>query len=126
LYRPLGTLQENKTEASQILVNDDPRVIGCKADINALYRVVGMTNPITATWTNQDVNGNDTTPTTATITGPMQQVPCYLMLDGFTTGHAPYWYGYIDSIGITYTHFSQGMVPMRAQVDVEMTLLPNQ
>lgn len=121
-YRPLGELPETKTEASNILVNEDPRKIGCVADINALYRVVGMTNPIpNQQWTNQDGS-----PTTATLTGPMQQVPAYLMLDGFMTGNAPSWYGYIDSLGVTYTHFTQGMVPMRAQVDLEFTLLPNQ
>lgn len=124
-YGPLGFLQETKYEASEILVNDDPRLIGVLADIRALYRVVGMTDPIpNVTWTNDPVNGATASTSTATITGPMQQVPCFLMLAANMVTNVPYWYGYIDSIGITYTHFTQTMVPMRAQVDLEMTLLP--
>lgn len=127
LYRPLGAMQETKYEASQILVNDDPRVIGVEADIKALYRVVGMADPIPGqTWANDPVNGTTPPPSTVTLTGPMQQVPCYLMLGASLGGSAPSWYGYIDSIGVTLTHFSQGMIPMRAQVDIEMTLLPSQ
>lgn len=120
-YGPLGFIQQTKYEGSQILVNDDPRLIGVLADIRALYRVVGMSDPIpNVSWTN-DSGGS----VTATITGPMQQVPCYLMLSANMITNVPYWYGYIDSIGITYTHFTQTMVPMRAQVDVELTLLPD-
>jgi hypothetical protein len=120
-YGPLGFMPETKYEGSQILVNDDPRLIGCLADIRALYRVVGMTDPIpNVSWTNDSGSS-----VTATITGPMQQVPCYLMLGANMITNVPYWYGYIDSIGITYTHFTQAMVPMRAQVDVELTLLPD-
>lgn len=125
-YRPLGTVAETKFEGSQILINDDPRIIGVEADINALYRVCGMTTPIPGvTWTNDPINGQAATTSTATLTGPMQQVPCYLML-GASLGQAsaPYWYGYIDSLSVTYNHFSQAMVPMRAQVDIEMTMLP--
>lgn len=33
-------------------------------------------------------------------------------------------YGYIDSWDVQYTHFTQGMVPMRAVVDISFTLLP--
>lgn len=120
-YGPLGFLPETQYEASQILVNDDPRLVGVLADIRALYRVVGMTDPIPGVqWTN-DSNQS----VTATITGPMQQMPCYMMLAANMLDNVPYWYGYIDSLGITYTHFTQAMVPMRAQVDIEMTLLPD-
>ena len=123
-YMPMGYLPGTSlnAEANEIITQDDPRLIGVKADINALYRVVGMTDAISGqTWTND--NGS---PTTATITGPMQQVPAYLMLGANLFSNIPYWYGYIDSIGVTYTHFTQDMVPMRAQVDVEFTLLPSQ
>ena len=120
-YGPLGFLPETKYEGSQILVNDDPRLIGVLADIRALYRVCGMTDPIpNVSWTNDSGSS-----VTATITGPMQQVPCYLMLGANMVTNVPYWYGYIDSLGITYTHFTQAMVPMRAQVDIELTLLPD-
>lgn len=121
-YMPLGYLRGSalNAESNAILTQDDPRIVGVKADINALYRVVGMSDPVTGvTWTNDDGSSSK-----ATLTGPMQQVPVYLMLGANMAGSLPYWYGYIDSIGVTYTHFSQGMVPMRAQVDVEMTLLP--
>lgn len=122
-YGPMGFLPETlNAEASSILVNGDPRLIGVLADVQALYRVVGMYDPLdNQTWTN-----DDGTPTTATITGPMQQVPAYLMLGANMLTNVPSWYGYIDSIGVTYTHFTQAMVPMRAQVDIEFTLLPSQ
>lgn len=32
------------------------------------------------------------------------------------------YYGYIDSMNITYAHWTQSMVPVRAAVDIEMTL----
>lgn len=122
-YGPLGFLPGTSLnpESSGILTNDDPRLIGALADVNALYRVVGMTNPIpNQSWTND--NGSVTS--NITVTGPMQQVPCYFMLSSNMVSNVPNFYGYIDSLGITYTHFTQAMVPMRAQVDVEITMLP--
>ena len=34
------------------------------------------------------------------------------------------YYGYVSYWDVTYTHFAQNMVPMRAVVDVSFTLLP--
>lgn len=122
-YSPYGNSGNKSTpEGVAIANNDDPRLVGVLADIRALYRVVGMNVPIPLT----DVPNSDGTTYNTSVTGPMQMVPCYVMLSSYMANHAPYWYGYVDSIGITYTHFTQQMVPMRAEVDLEITLLPSQ
>jgi len=128
-YSPLGYLMNvgEAPEGVSIAQNEDPRLIGAIADVNALYRVAGMTQPIpNVTWTNDAVGSQTATTSTTTVTGPMQQVPCYVMLGANMVSNTPFWYGYIDSIGVTYTHFTQAMVPMRAEVDLEITLLPTQ
>jgi hypothetical protein len=38
--------------------------------------------------------------------------------------YGAFYYGYVDSFDVTFTHFTQFMVPMRAAVDVSFTLLP--
>lgn len=101
---------------------DDPRFIGVLADVNALYRVCGISEAMTnQTWT--DSNSNSHTGTS--ITGMMQQVPAWCHFGAPYAKNSLSYYGFISGLDIQYTHFSQAMTPMRCAVAVSFTLLPS-
>lgn len=103
---------------------------GVFADINALYRITGISSPVAA------VSG--TSGTTAAVSsdtafaagtyikgavGPMRYVPARFYFAGSRSGILNY-YGVITSLNITYTHFTQQMIPFRCQVDIIASILP--
>lgn len=55
--------------------------------------------------------------------GIMGQIPSYVFFSGVVS-HGLIYYGFIDSWDVTYTHFTNKMVPVRCSVDVSFTLLP--
>lgn len=100
---------------------DDPRLIGVQADVNALYRVCGISDPMTnQTWT----DSNSNTHTGTTITGMMQQVPAWAHFGAPYAKNSLSYFGFVSGLDIQYTHFSQAMTPMRCAVAVSFTLLP--
>src|SRR5581483_7972601 len=57
----------------------------------------------------------------ASTQGPMMLIPIWLFFGNVTGGLS--YYGYVSDWSVTYTHFSQYMVPMRCAVDIDFTLL---
>lgn len=55
--------------------------------------------------------------------GIMGRIDSYVVFSGSIKNGLVY-YGFIDSWDVTYTHFSNKMIPMRCSVDVSFTLLP--
>lgn len=99
---------------------EDPRVLGVRADINALYRICGINAPL-ANQAYSDAQGN---PYTGNLTGPMQQVPAWCYFGNTGSGNNLAYFGYLSELDIQYTHFTQDLTPMRCTVAVSFTLLP--
>lgn len=55
--------------------------------------------------------------------GIMAQIPSYVFFSGVVS-HGLIYYGFVNAWDVTYTHFSNKMVPMRCAIDVSFTLLP--
>lgn len=94
----------------------DPRSLGVRADVEALYRVTGVFD-VTATGVN------------ATQIQPMQSHNCYIFFGGDTSnGTSPAfsnslsYYGYISQLSVNYTHFTNQMVPQRCGVAITVEL----
>jgi hypothetical protein len=105
-------------------VNDlttGPEDAGVRTDVEALYRVVGILQPITREAGYSQAhspyiykNGDP---------GPMPLTPVQVYFGG---ANSLSYRGYISSIDVQWTHFSQLMVPMRCTVGVSMNLMvPN-
>lgn len=76
---------------------------GCEADLSMLKQILNIDDFVGAG--KQNV---------------MLLNPVYVFFGGTT---ALAYYGYIDSIGLQYAHFTQNMVPVRAGISVSMGLL---
>jgi hypothetical protein len=114
--------------------NVSMKQFGVELDILAMKQFTGMftdvypgNNPLL------DANGNPVpgNPTNVNPTklnanginqGIMQLALSYVYFAAPTNGLR--YYGYCDSWDVSYTHFAQNMVPMRAVVDISFTLLP--
>jgi hypothetical protein len=122
---PLGTAPAGSTITTpncSIPVVEDPRLLGVLADVRALYRVCGITNPVAGVPLQATSDGGNGT---TTLTGVMQQVPAYVYFGADTATNSLSYYGYVSGINIEYTHFTQDMTPMRCAIDLTMTLLPS-
>jgi hypothetical protein len=96
---------------------------GVMMDVLALYRMVQITAPpsVDADGTvHSGVVSPSNSPAFFRPRGPMLQTPLRCNI-----GDPLSYYGYIDTINITYTHWSHAMIPMRCQVDIDFTLLPD-
>ncbi|WP_411087784.1 hypothetical protein [Streptomyces sp. 061-3] len=99
---------------------------GVMADIHVLYNLVG----INTTQEAQAADGEDK-PTSGNVLGIMQMSPVWCRFgqarhsfkDKLPNLSRMEYFGYINNIGITYTHFSQRMTPVRCAVDISMTLM---
>jgi hypothetical protein len=80
---------------------------GVYADLAAWYYLLKMLPEIPTTWQH------------TIFTQPMHQLPMYLFV-----GPNLYFYGFVNALSATITHWSQDMVPMRAKLDVGFTILP--
>ncbi|MGW3763121.1 hypothetical protein [Streptomyces sp. NPDC005131] len=99
---------------------------GVMADIHVLYNLVGIN-------TSQDAQATDgqEKPTSGSVVGIMQMSPVWCRFgqarhsfkDKLPNLSRMEYFGYINNIGITYTHFSQRMTPVRCAVDISMTLM---
>ncbi|MFD4858435.1 hypothetical protein [Streptomyces atratus] len=110
-----------------------PQTHGVWVDIAALYRVVGIIQPKDNAVTNSPLRpGVPTSPyvdhssdgLTSLISnsnpGPMPLTPVTVYFGGVDSLS---YHGYISSIELDWTHFSQMMVPMRCVVAVSMNLM---
>lgn len=103
---------------------------GVMADLDILYGLVGLkaastsSNPTTPSVTIPSPSG--TTFNVDNITGVMQYTPVYVYFGSAwaSSFNNLKYYGYISTISITITHWSQDMIPMRCGVGISMTLLP--
>jgi hypothetical protein len=104
---------------------------GVMADMDILYGLVGIkapansANPTTPSVTIPNPGG--TTFNVDNLTGVMQYSPVYAYFGSAwaSSYNNLKYYGYITSISITITHWSQDMIPMRCGVSISMTLLPS-
>lgn len=99
---------------------------GVMADIHVLYNLVGINTSQEA----QATDGEDAA-TSGNVLGIMQMSPVWCRFgqarhafkDKLPSLSRMEYFGYINNIGITYTHFSRRMTPVRCAVDISMTLM---
>jgi hypothetical protein len=93
--------------------------LGVYDDVLALYHIVGITAP--ATWRLREVtSGRSKKGHMATmVVSAMVYTPVWVYFGGPLK-----YYGVISSLGITYSHWTQNMIPSRCGVDISMSLLP--
>ena len=104
----------------------DPTVVGVLADVLQYYYFTGMMLQGSAV-TNQsatgiiDVTGGQYNANYSANQGFMMMVPCWVFFGGQNNIN---YYGYISEWDVTFTHYTQYMVPMRCVIDVTFTMLP--
>lgn len=80
---------------------------GVFADVAAWYTFLKMYDSMPADWRD------------SIMTSPQQMVMSYLYI-----GPTLVYYGYVQSLSVTYTHWSQFMVPVRCSVNISFGLIP--
>lgn len=97
---------------------------GVAYDILSLYKITGIAAPLTST-------GEETGATGSSLeafkkgdfsngpVGPMLYTPVYCVV-----GSTLSFYGVIQSLDIQYTHWTQQMIPTRAEVAISVKMLP--
>lgn len=94
---------------------------GVYDDVAALYNIVGINQEIADVPQNKlDDSGKPTASGTTNVTGPMQMNTCFFYFGGQKSLS---YYGMIQSLQITYTHWSIEMVPVRCAITVNAQLL---
>lgn len=99
---------------------------GVQMDVIALYRMVGITAPPTIASKAAGGDGSATAGKTSAINSPAFFRPRGPMLQTavrVNIGEPLSYYGFINSINLTYTHWNVKMVPQRCQCDIQLTLL---
>lgn len=96
---------------------------GCLSDIKTLYAMLGMYGANTA------ANNSPDTIASVDPAALAQTTPLSVM-----TGGDPVWvnfgstllsyYGIIQTLNVTFTHFTQKMIPVRAAVDIGLSVIP--
>jgi hypothetical protein len=84
-------------------------LFGVWADVAAWYTYVGLLDDMPTTWDE------------GLIINAAQLIPSYLFI-----GPRLAYYGWPTSVNVTYSHWSQNMVPSRCAVDVGFQILPHQ
>ena len=97
---------------------------GVYADVLALYNIVGITAPIdlsaiTEAGAEGAVGERQAGKMETMTASPMVYTPVWVYFGGPLK-----YYGVITSLGVTYSHWTQNMIPSRCGVDVSVTLLP--
>lgn len=104
--------------------DDEPSLAGVKVDIAAAYRVVGILQPRTRTVANPHSSSSDPGVAQAIVRngspGPMPMTPMQVFFGGVNSLN---YRGYVSSLTVDVTHWSQLMVPMRCTIGVTMNLL---
>jgi hypothetical protein len=93
----------------------DVGTFGCSVDVNAFFNLCGINTkqlvPGTRGGKSQQM----------TVQGPMAAVPMDLYF-GYGSPGGLHYFGIVTSLGVTYSHFSQQMVPVRCAVDIGFTV----
>ena len=97
----------------------DVGIFGCSVDTNAFYNLCGINQK------NKVTNARSGISSTMVVQGPMAAVPVDLYF-GYGSPGGLHYFGIITSLGVTYTHFSQQMVPIRCAVDIGFTVYADQ
>jgi hypothetical protein len=85
-----------------------PGKYGCYVDVRALYGMLQMVNQT-------PIKGIDL------IISPLRMTPVQVYFGGNTSLS---YYGRVESLTITYTHWSTSMVPIRCVADITLTIYP--
>jgi hypothetical protein len=95
----------------QSLANTPAGRYGVMVDVYALYYMLGMVP--------------DPRALSGPITGPMLMTPVrmYIGQDNSKSNTLNF-YGWVSSVGISYTHFTQQMTPNRCAIDLSLSILP--
>jgi hypothetical protein len=80
---------------------------GVWADVAAWYKYLGMLDEMPTSWDN------------SLITKPAQLFTSYLFI-----GAKMVFYGWVTGLSVTYSHWTQEMVPQRCSVDIGFQILP--
>lgn len=102
-------------------------VFGVRSDVEAFYNLLGINYFVDQS----EVAGAVAPPfaingvAKTTVQGPMQMIPAKLIFGNNSQGALQY-FGYVSTFDITYTHFTQQMVPVRCAINVSFTVLPYQ
>lgn len=99
----------------------DEGTFGCLVDVNAFYNMLGINALQVATLSNLQhgaasqrlADGNHSIVTS----GPMSAIPVDLYF-GYQSVGALKYFGIVTDLDITYTHFTQKMVPMRVAIGI--------
>lgn len=126
-YELWGSYNDDGTPKFSGSVND-PRVFGVEADIMQWREFTGMNVGFNFD-KKASANAGSANPNSglskwgnlAGSTGVLQMVPSWAV---FGYQNYPRYYGYISDWNVTYTHWTQFMVPMRAVVNITFNLLP--
>ncbi|MFI0265650.1 hypothetical protein [Streptomyces luteogriseus] len=93
---------------------------GVRVDVEALYRVVGIYQP---TAVQPPTTSPSTTPSNLYSNGDPGPMPLTPVTVYFGGPRSLSYRGYISSLDVQWTHFSQLMVPMRCTIGVSMNLM---
>lgn len=101
-----------------------PGIYGVRSDVEAFYNLLGINIPKVQTNTQQQAAPPAINPSkiTTTVQGPMMFIPANLYFGANSKGALSY-FGYVNDMNITYTHFIANMVPSRCAVDLTFTVL---
>jgi len=95
----------------------DVGTYGVSVDTNAFYNLTGINIPEKV----PGVRGGKSY--TKINQGPMKMTPVDLYF-GYGSPGGLHYFGIITSLGITYSHFTQQMVPVRCAIDVGFNVFP--
>lgn len=102
-------------------------VFGVRADVEAFYNLMGINTFVSQSKSalpgRTDLPGLPSGVANVVVQGPMQMVPATLSFGAHSAGTLEY-FGYVSSFDVTYTHFTQKMVPVRCAINVGFTVMP--
>lgn len=106
---------------------NDPRVIGCEADVMQFKDFTGMLTNYT--YGTNGAGGTLTAPSQSSQNyslnqGIMQLVMCYAYFGNSGQTNNTQFFGYISEWSVQYTHFTQYNVPVRCVVSVSFIMMP--
>ena len=97
-----------------------PSKAGVRVDVDSLYRVVGIYQPVATPLPNTNPDNTPATLFSNGSPGPMPVTPLTVYFGG---ENSLSYHGFVTSLDVQWTHFSQLMVPMRCTVGVSMSLM---
>lgn len=100
-------------------VNTEVGKYGCQVDVKAMKQLVGMSADLSNA---PKPNGNTTGFALSGATDIMRNVRCFVNIGGINSLS---YYGFIESWDVTYTHWTQYMIPMRCVINMSLRLMPS-